>query len=166
MEIKPRTNSKPLCSICGTPSPGYDTFPVRLFEFVPMWGFGVFFRYRMRRVRCPICQRVVVEKVPWSDEKNHFCNHYAPFLAHRVKEIYWRSVAEHFHTSWQTVCSAVESVVDYGLSHRKIDNATALDVDEIAWHRGRNYLTLVYQIASSPEFLGKLWFGEFAHKFW
>ena len=158
VEIKARTNSKPVCSICGTPSSGYDTLPARLFEFIPVWGFRVFFRYGMRRVSCPACQRVVVEKVPWSDGKNHFCHHYAAFLAHWAKEIPWKSVSEHFHTSWQTVCSAVEWVVDYGLSHRTIDNVTALGVDEIAWHRGHNYLTLVYQIDAGSRRL--LWAGE------
>ena len=147
VEIKARTNSKPVCSICGTASPGYDTLPERLFEFVPMWGLRVFFRYAMRRVSCPQCKRVVVEAVPWCDGKNHFTNHYAAFLASWAKELdSWKSVAAHFHTSWQTVCSAVESVVNYGLTHRNLDSVTALGVDEIAWHKGHKYLTLVYQI--------------------
>ena len=60
VEIKARTNSKPVCSICGTASPGYDTLPERLFEFVPMWGLRVFFRYAMRRVSCPHCKRIAV----------------------------------------------------------------------------------------------------------
>jgi len=158
VEIKPRANSKPLCSVCETPSPGYDTLSERLFEFVPLWGFRVFFRYSMRRVSCPKCKRVVVEMVPWSDGKSHFCNHYAAFLASWAKELSWKSVAEHFHTSWQTVCSAVEWVVDYGLTHRTIDMVSALGVDEIAWRKGHNYLTLVYQIDSGARRL--LWIGE------
>ena len=158
VEIKARTNSKPVCSICGTASPGYDTLPERLFEFVPLWGWRVFLRYAMRRVSCPQCKRVVVESVPWCDGKNHFTNHYAAFLAAWAKELSWKSVAEHFHSSWQTVCSAVEWVVNYGLTHRKIDSVTALGVDEIAWHRGHNYLTLVYQI--DPDARRLLWIGE------
>ena len=140
------------------PSPGYDTLPERLFEFVPMWGYRVFFRYAMRRVSCPKCGRVVVEKVPWSDGKNHFCNHYAAFMANWAKEISWKSVAEHFRTSWQTVSSAVEWVVDYELNHRTINMVSALGVDEIAWHKGHNYLTLVYQIDLGARRL--LWIGE------
>ena len=147
-----------VCSICGTPSSGYDSLPERLFEFVPMWGLRIFFRYAMRRVNCPRCQRVVVEKVPWCDGKNHFTNHYAAFLASWAKELSWKSVAAHFHTSWQTVCSAVESVVNYGLTHRNLDSVTALGVDEIAWHKGHKYLTLVYQI--NPGARRLLWVGE------
>ena len=55
IEIWPRTGSHPVCSICGLLSPGYDTLPVRRFEFVPLWGIAVFFLYAMRRVECPRC---------------------------------------------------------------------------------------------------------------
>ena len=101
---------------------------------------------------------VVVEGVPWSDGKNHFTHHYAVFLAAWTKELSWKSVAEHFHTSWQTVCSAVEWVVNYGLTHRKLDSVIAPGVDEIARHKGYNYLTLVYQIDPGARRL--LWIGE------
>lgn len=158
VDINPRINSKALCSVCETPSPGYDTLPKRLFEFIPIWGFKVFFRYGMRRVNCPNCKRVIVEKVPWSDGKNHFCNHYAAFLANWAKEMSWKSVATHFQTSWQTVCSSVEWVVDYGLKHRQLGNIHALGVDEIAWQKRHKYLTLVYQIDAGARRL--LWIGE------
>ena len=158
VKIIARSNSKPLCSACGTPSPGYDALPERMFEFVPAWGCRVFFVYAMRRVSCPRCRRVVVEKVPWADGKNHFTHHYAAFLADWAKELSWKRVAERFHTSWQSVCSAVGWVVDYGLTHRNLDNISALGVDEVAWHKGHNYLTLVYQIDAGARRL--LWIGE------
>jgi transposase len=129
-----------------------------MFEFVPIWGYRVLFLYGMRRVSCPKCNRVVVEKVPWSDGKNHFTKHYAAFLADWAKEISWKRVAERFRSSWQTVSSAVEWVVAYGLEHRSLDNVNALGVDEIAWHKGHNYLTLVYQIDAGMRRL--LWVGE------
>ena len=72
VEIKAQTNSKPVCSICGTFLPGYDSLPERLFEFVPMWGQRVFFRYAMRReksfhqslcgVSCVLGKRTFLEK--------------------------------------------------------------------------------------------------------
>ncbi|SKA15790.1 hypothetical protein SAMN02745119_02896, partial [Trichlorobacter thiogenes] len=36
IEIRPRKNRQPVCSRCGKPGPGYDTLPVRRFEFVPL----------------------------------------------------------------------------------------------------------------------------------
>ena len=50
IEIRPRKASHPVCSGCGLRGPGYDTLPLRRFEFVPLWGISVFFLYRMRRV--------------------------------------------------------------------------------------------------------------------
>lgn len=46
--IRPRSNSRPICSGCGHKRPGYDTLPVRRFEFIPFWGVLVYFVYAMR----------------------------------------------------------------------------------------------------------------------
>jgi len=62
--IRPREGSAAVCSGCQKPAPGYDQLPERRFEFIPFWGFLVFFLYRMRRVHCRNCG-VVVEEVPW-----------------------------------------------------------------------------------------------------
>jgi len=157
--VQPRKNSKAICSKCGQPAPGYDTLPdARLFEFIPFWGFQVYFEYNMRRVQCPNCQKVIVEKVPWADGKNHLTHYYCKYLADWAKEISWKRVAERFRTSWQTVCKAVTTIVAYGLANRSISNVEALGVDEIQWQKGHNYLTLIYQINQGCRRL--LWVGE------
>ena len=43
--IRSRINSHPICSGCGCKRPGYDTLPVRRFEFIPFWGILVYFVY-------------------------------------------------------------------------------------------------------------------------
>ena len=92
--IKPRKNSRAVCSLCQTESPGYDKTGKRLFEFIPAWGFHVFFEYNMRRVQCSKCKKVVVEKVPWADGKNHFTFFYIKYLADWTKEMAWKTVAK------------------------------------------------------------------------
>lgn len=159
IKVVPRSNSKPICSKCGLEAPGYDVAPEpRYFEFIPFWGFHVYFEYRMRRVECRNCGKVVVEKVPWADGKNHLTYYYCKYLADWAKEISWKGVADRFRTSWQTVCKAVESVVEFGLENRDITNVKALGVDEVQWHKGHKYLTLVYQIDHG--FRRLLWIGE------
>ena len=64
--IRPRSNSRAVCSGCGRKRPGYDTLPVRRFEFIPFCGILVYFVYAMRRVNCPDCG-IKVERVPWAD---------------------------------------------------------------------------------------------------
>ena len=53
--VRHRAGRRPTCSGCGQPGPGYDTLPVRQYEFVPVWGLAVFFAYARRRVDCRRC---------------------------------------------------------------------------------------------------------------
>src|SRR5690606_20880522 len=55
VDIRPRANGQAHCSGCGCRRPGYDTLAARRFEFIPMWGIKVFFRYAPRRVNCRSC---------------------------------------------------------------------------------------------------------------
>ena len=145
VEIRPRANGRAVCSGCDRPGPGYDTLPARRFEFVPLWGFLVFFVYAMRRVDCRACG-VTVEKVPWGTGKNHLSTTYAWFLATWAKRMTWTDVSRAFRTSWDTVFRAVETAVAWGLAHRDLSNIRSIGVDEISLRRGLRFLTLVYQI--------------------
>lgn len=154
--VMPRANSQPVCSGCGQKRPGYDHLRERRFEFVPLWGIAVFFLYVMRRVDCPTCG-VVVESVPWAEGKHQLTTTYAWFLAKWAKRLSWKEVSEVFQTSWEKVFSAVSMAVAWGLAHRDLSDVTAIGVDEVLWHRGHNYLTVVYQVNKQRKRL--LWVG-------
>jgi transposase len=156
--IKPRKNSGALCSICGKAAPVHDRLPERRCEFPPVWKIAVIFLYCMRRVRCPRCNTVVVERVPWVNGKSHLTTHYALFLATWAKRLSWQEVARIYSTSWQSVYAAVSWVVDYGLEHRDLSKIFAIGVDEIQYSKGHTYLTLVYQIDDGCKRL--LWIGK------
>jgi transposase len=157
VEIKPRRNSRPICSVCHRTRPGYDRLPARRFEFVPLWQIAVFFIYSMRRVDCPNCG-VVVEEVPWAEGKCQLTTTYRWFLAGWARRLSWREVAGAFHTSWEAVFRSVEYAVAWGLSHRQLSGIEAIGVDEVQWQRGHRYLTLVYQIDAQVRRL--LWVGQ------
>ena len=157
VEIVPRKNSKGICSKCHQPAPGYDKLEEREFEFIPVWGFPVFFVYRMRRVECSTCG-VRVEEVPWAYGKHQQTRTYMQFLAHWARKLSWKEVAESFHTTWSKVFQSVEYIVEWGLRHRDLSGITAIGIDEIQWHKGHEYLTLVYQINS--EAIRLLWIGK------
>jgi transposase len=157
VEIFPRLNSRPICSGCGRSGPGYDTLQVRSFEFVPLWGIAVFFVYIMRRVDCGRCG-VKVESVPWAEGKQTLTKAYMQFLAGWARRLSWLEVARTFRTSWEKVFRSVEWIVCWGLAHRNLSGVSAIGVDEILWHRGHKYLTLVYQIDHHAKRL--LWAGR------
>jgi transposase len=155
--IEPRANGHPVCSGCGQKRPGYDRLAPRRFEYVPLWGMAVFLVYAMRRVDYPRCG-VKVERVPWADGKCSLTTTYRWFLAGWAKRLSWKEAAEAFHTTWDNVFRAVEHAVLWGVAHRELSGIEAIGIDEIQWHRGHKYLTLVYQIDAGMKRL--LWIGQ------
>ena len=155
--ISERKGAKAVCSGCGAPAPAYDRIGTRLFQFVPFWGFVCFLEYNMRRVSCGKCG-VTVEKVPWADGKSGMTTHFQLFLASWAKLLAWKTVAEKFNTSWDTVRRSVAFVVSYGLANRSLDGVDAIGVDEVQWRKGHKYLTLVYQLNGATRRL--LWVGK------
>lgn len=155
--VRPRANGRARCSSCGKPGRCYDRLRERRFEFVPLWGFLVFFVYTMRRVDCSHCG-VKVEQVPWATGKHRLTTTYAWFLASWAKRMTWTDVARTFRTSWNTVFRAVEHAVAWGRAHADYSGIASIGVDEISLRRGHRYMTLVYQIDEGRRRL--LWVGE------
>lgn len=155
--IRSHKNHKGICSKCKQKGSTYDHLPNRKFEFIPIWGYPIYFNYSMRRIDCPTCG-VKVESVPWATGKNHLTDHYASFLASWAKEMSWSKVAVRFKTSWQTVYRAVQTVVAFGMANRSLENVTALGVDEVHYGDKLKYITMVYQINKGCRRL--LWIGK------
>ncbi len=155
--VRPRSNSRAICSGCDQPRPGYDTQPERPFEFVPLWNIPVFFLYAMRRVDCVDCG-VLVEAVPWAEGKNHLTTSYRWFLASWAKKMSWQDVARAFRTSWENVFRSVEMAVTWGREHRNLEGIESIGIDEIYWSKSKKFLTLVYQIDEGCKRL--LWIGR------
>ena len=158
IEVSARANSRPVCSECGRLGPGYDTLPVRRFEFIPIWNIAVFFEYAVRRVDCKRCGAVLAEELPWASGKKTLTRTYMQFLAHWARKLSWKEVAVSFHTTCDKVYQSVEYVVGWGLKHREIGPVFAIGVDEIAYGKGhQKYLTLVYEIDDPTRLL---WVGK------
>ncbi len=146
VEIEARKNGKPICSCCEKPGPQYDRMPnIRDDQFIPIWGYQVYFRYRRRRVNCQTCG-VKVEQVPWCEGKQKLTKDYKVFLAGWARRLSWKGVSEAFHTSWDHVFQSVKYVVSFGMENRSLDNIEAIGVDEVQHGKGHQYVTLVYQL--------------------
>ena len=125
VQLRPRKNSRPICSICGVRSSCYDHLPERQFQFIPFWGFQVFLLYSMRRVNCQACG-IKVEQVPWADGKHTLTHEYAKYLSDWAKDLFWTVVAKGFRTSWQTVYRSIFMIIAYGLANRSIEGIEVL----------------------------------------
>jgi transposase len=146
VEVVPRKNGRGICSHCQRQAPGYDVAAkARLFAFVPVWGFSVYLRYRMRRVNCTDCG-IKVEQVPWAEGKSPRTRALEVFLARWARRLSWSEVAQVFQMSWEQVYRSVCAVVQYGLAQRSLDGIGAIGVDEVQCGRGHDYMTVVYQL--------------------
>lgn len=155
--IEPRKNSKGRCSVCGKPCAGYDRLPERSFAFIPLWNIRFSFTYRLRRISCKE-HGIIVEKLPWSRGKEHSTLVFQAFLSQWARYLSWKEVAARFKTSWDTVYDSIKRVVDYGLEHRDLAGIKSLGVDEMAIHKGHDYITAVYQVDAEKRRL--LWIGK------
>ncbi len=157
VEIVPRRNGLHICSGCERACPGYDTMPEpRRFEFVPLWGIKVYFIYQMRRVQCLGCG-IKVERIPWAEGKSSMTTELKWFLAGWARRMSWKEVSVAFHVSWERVFEAVKYAVSWGLEHRNLDGIESIGIDEVQWHRGHQYQTVVYQLDEKHKRL--LWVG-------
>lgn len=87
-----------------------------------------------------------MEQVPWAEGKHRACDAFRLYLSRWAKRLSWSETADAFQTSWDTVYRSVKWVVDFGMRERDLENVTAIGVDEVAYSKGHNYMTLVYQI--------------------
>ena len=156
IDIVPRKNGNPECSVCGRRCAFHDFLPERLFEYVPLLAYKLFFRYTPRRVKCPACG-IKVEMMPWAFGKERMTISYQVYLARWARRLSWKETADIFKTSWDSVFRAVQYVVEYGLANRVLDGVTEIGVDEIAVFKGHKYLTMVYQLNADARRL--LWCG-------
>jgi transposase len=157
VNVRPRTNAKPICSVCERPGYIYDTLSERSFQFIPLWGIAVVLLYAMRRVDCPDCG-VKVEKVPWAHGKCRLTTSFSRFLAVWARRLAWTEVASIFGTTWSRVYDAVRWAVAWGREHQDLSGITAIGIDEVAYKKGHNYLTVVYQLNGDCRRL--LWIGK------
>ena len=69
--VRPRKGSVAVCSRCHLPAPGYDQLGERRFEFIPLWGFLVFFLYTMLGSTVAAAARSPSKKFPGATANAH-----------------------------------------------------------------------------------------------
>jgi transposase len=155
VEIVPRRGSRAICSVCGKRRPGYDIISERAWRHVRCWGIEVWLKYSPRRVNCRKCG-VKVEAMPWSRGKSTLSVPLMILLAVYAKILSWEETARLCGVSWNTVRSAVNWVVGYGLLNREMGAVIAIGVDELSRRKGHTYVTNVYDLSK----MRLLWTGD------
>lgn len=142
-----RLRSPMLVCPCGRTSQArYDTSR-RRWRHLDLGRYRVLIEAQIRRVDCRGCQRVRTEWVPWARPGARHTRDFQDMAAWLAKRMPKNAVAALLRTTWETVDALVRRLVqthlDTDLDSGRLDKLYRIGVDEIAYRKGRKFLTVI-----------------------
>ena len=88
-------------------------------------------------------------KLPWADPSSWFTALFEGLAIAWLRQASQRAVAGQLKLSWDEIHGIMERAVKRGLERRKAELVPHLGIDEKAFRKGHNYLTLVNDLSGS-----------------
>ncbi len=132
---------KLLCPKCGHVCPGYDKRP-RRWRHLDTCQLKTLLVADVPRVECQEHGVVTVE-VPWAEPGSGFTALFEALVIDWLKTAAVSAVAERLRLSWNAVDGIMQRAVKRGLSRRETWAPKRLSVDETAYRKGHDYITVV-----------------------
>ena len=141
--IEVRMRSRRLVCPCGRVSrAGYDA-SVRRWRHLDFGACKVWLQAQIRRVDCRGCGAVRTEWVPWARPRARHTKDFEDVVAWLAQRMDKNAVARLMRCSWQGVDAIVGRVVAAHIDDDRLDGLYRIGVDEIAYRKGRQFLTIV-----------------------
>lgn len=138
-----RLRARRLRCPCGQVSRSrYDTSR-RRWRHLDMGACRVWLEADIRRLECRRCGRVRTEEVPWARPGARHSRDFEDIVAWLVQRTDQTTVSTLLRCSWEAVHNIVRRVVDDHIDARRLEGLYRIGVDEIAYKRHHNYLTVV-----------------------
>ncbi len=131
------------CPECATQVHGRFEQKTRQWRHLALWGFATYIEGPIRRLRCPICNTVRTERVPWARPDSDFTTTFEDVVAFLAQRLNQSAVAEMTGIAWPTVGNIARRLVNEKLDPDRFDNLRRIGVDEISYRRHHKYLTVV-----------------------
>jgi len=129
------------CPKCGQVCPGYDRRS-RRWRHLDTCQLKTLLIADVPRVECKEHGVVTVE-VPWAEPGSGFTALFEALVIDWLKTAAVSAVAERLRLSWNAVDGIMQRAVRRGLSRRKALQPKRLSVDETAYRKGHDYITVV-----------------------
>lgn len=141
--VRPRWRH-PRCGQCGRRAPGYDTKPeMRRWRSLSLGALRVFLEYAPRRVACPRCEGVRVERVPWAEHGSLFTEQFEELTAYLAQTTDKTSVTKLMGIAWSTVGNIITRVVERHRDRGALDGLRRIGIDEFSYRKRHRYATIV-----------------------
>jgi len=131
------------CPICETSVSGRFEQKTRRWRHLALGGLPTYLEGLIRRLRCPTCESVRTERVPWARPGSDFTRPFEDVVGFLAQRLDHTAVTELTGVDWQTVGRIARRLVGEKLDGRRLENLRRIGVDEIAYRRHHKYLTIV-----------------------
>jgi len=129
------------CPTCGEISPGYDSRQ-RRWRHLDTCQYKTILVADVPRVKCKK-HGVVTVSVPWAEPGSGFTAMFEALVIDWLKEASISAVSRLMGLSWNAIDGIMQRAVKRGLSRREERNMSQLGVDETAFRKRHDYVTIV-----------------------
>ncbi|MEJ1472115.1 MAG: ISL3 family transposase [Candidatus Sedimenticola sp. (ex Thyasira tokunagai)] len=141
VHVEQKVGTKQCCPICGETSPGYDTRK-RSWRHLDTCQYKTMLVADVPRVECKE-HGVVTVSVPWAEPGTGFTAIFEALVIDWLKEASISAVSRLMGLSWNAIDGIMQRAVKRGLARREEINPTHIGVDETAFRKRHDYVTVV-----------------------
>ena len=140
IHVEQEEGSQHCCPSCGKVSPGYDSRK-RKWRHLDTCQYKTLLVADVSRVKCKE-HGVVTVSVPWAEPGSGFTALFEALVIDWLKEASVAAVARLMGLSWNAIDGIMQRSVKRGLSRRKERSMTRIGVDETAFKKRHDYVTI------------------------
>lgn len=141
VHVEQKRGVKQPCPVCGKVSPGYDSRP-RRWRHLDTCQYKTFLAADVPRVKCEE-HGVITVSVPWAEPGSGLTALFEALVIDWLQEASTSAVSRLMGLSWNAVDGVMQRAVQRGLSRRDESCPTQMGVDETAFKKRHDYVTIV-----------------------
>lgn len=141
IQVGVKAGTQQTCPTCGEASPGYDS-RTRRWRHLDTCQLKTILEAEVPRVKCKE-HGVVTVSVPWAEPGSGFTAMFEALVINWLKEASTQAVARQLKLSWNAIDGIMQRAVKRGLSRRERLFPKQIGVDETAFKKRHDYVTIV-----------------------
>ena len=141
VHVEQEPDARQCCPICARVSPGYDS-RTRRWRHLDTCQYKTILVADAPRVKCQE-HGVVTVAVPWAAPGSGYTAMFEALVIDWLKEASTSAVARLMRLSWNAIDGMMQRAVKRGLSRREEQCVTQIGVDETAFKKRHDYVTIV-----------------------
>lgn len=141
VQVEQEAGAKSCCPSCGKESPGYDSRR-RRWRHLDTCQYKTILVADVPRVKCEE-HGVVTVSVPWAEPGSGFTAMFEALVIDWLKEASTSAVSRLMGLSWNAIDGIMQRAVARGLLRREAVFTTHIGVDETAFRKRHDYVTIV-----------------------